>query len=374
MYIFTLDNCGKCLEDNLCHWVLASWLIWSVLDRAPNSSSPYSSCLLSCWYQIYLITWTLHSKLSVVSFLANYGVLLLACCIMSKVCFLTAWCDMAAFLHITVCFWPNENISCFILAGGNTSARLSWAGQALVPFSWEYGWEYGKLKQWKIHMQRWVWKMFCIFAHCCCSVPVSSLLSTMTNSFQSLSLPHWAFSISMQLLVMLIVPWNIFPRELYLDKIVFLLSIGHFTFLHNLLFFLVWWYTSYSFYQVISSLALRKICWNHDAFLASLEKWNISFSWSLSSAVQTNRNIVELRHQLDFGVVDSMIVQRMEGDGRIGAQQTLQEHVVRNGLKPSVGGNLFQDCRVRAEWVKESILVHVNYMRHHFSKTAFVWC
>lgn len=69
--------------------VISAW------QRAPNSSSLYSSCLLSCWYQIYLITWTLHSKLSVVSFVANYGVLLPACCIMSKVRFLIARCDIA---------------------------------------------------------------------------------------------------------------------------------------------------------------------------------------------------------------------------------------------------------------------------------------
>lgn len=69
--------------------VIGSW------QRAPNSSSLYSTCLLSWWYQIYLIIWTLHGKLSAVSFVANYGVLLSACCIMSKVCFLIARCDLA---------------------------------------------------------------------------------------------------------------------------------------------------------------------------------------------------------------------------------------------------------------------------------------
>lgn len=69
--------------------VIGSW------QRAPNSSSLYSTCLLSWRYQIYLIIWTLHGKLSAVSFVANYGVLLSACCIMSKVCFLIARCDLA---------------------------------------------------------------------------------------------------------------------------------------------------------------------------------------------------------------------------------------------------------------------------------------
>lgn len=69
--------------------VIGAW------QRAPNPSSLYSTCLPSWRYQIYLITWTLHGKLSAVSFVANYGVLLSACCIMSKVCFLIAWCDLA---------------------------------------------------------------------------------------------------------------------------------------------------------------------------------------------------------------------------------------------------------------------------------------
>lgn len=69
--------------------VIGAW------QRAPNSSSLYSTCLLSWRYQIYLIMWTLHAKLSAVSFVANYGVLLSACCILSEVRFLIAQCDLA---------------------------------------------------------------------------------------------------------------------------------------------------------------------------------------------------------------------------------------------------------------------------------------
>lgn len=83
-------------EEKLSCRAWALWLIWSKPDRgSPNSSWPYSSCLLSCLYQMYLITWTLHSKLSVVSFVVNHRVLLSACCFVSKVCFLTAQRDMA---------------------------------------------------------------------------------------------------------------------------------------------------------------------------------------------------------------------------------------------------------------------------------------
>lgn len=70
-------------------WVL--WLIWSELEIGfPNSSWPYSSCRLSCLFQMYLITRTVHRKLSVVSFVVNHRVLLSACCFVSKVCFLAA--------------------------------------------------------------------------------------------------------------------------------------------------------------------------------------------------------------------------------------------------------------------------------------------
>lgn len=110
--------------------VIGAW------QRAPNPSSLYSTCLPSWRYQIYLITWTLHGKLSAVSFVANYGVLLSACC---KGLFPD--CSMwpgSAFPFITVCVWPNENIHYFISTGRSSSARLSWAEPPVGPFAWEH--------------------------------------------------------------------------------------------------------------------------------------------------------------------------------------------------------------------------------------------
>lgn len=56
--------------------------------------------------------------------------------------------------------------------------------------------------------------------------------------------------------------------------------------------------------------------------------------------------------------------------GRIGAQWTLRKDIMRNGIKMNTGWNFFQDCRVRAVWIKEIVLVHINFMRWRFHKAT----
>lgn len=225
----------------------------------------------------------------------------------------------SAFPFITVCIWPNENIHYFISTGENFSARLSWAEP---PVLGNIGGNVKNLSKkgppCQDRPERLAVFLLSVVIPC---VSVIFLLSNMANNFQDLSLHlnHWVFIIYVQKQIMLGFPWSLLLETV----LVFLQSLGQPPFLYNH----SWFYlldAEFFWTSLISGLfflALTTIWQNCGAYLACLEKWSISFRWSLSSVQCKPTGILWIRDNvLDCNDCVPVVIWRIEGEA---------------GLKPS---------------------------------------
>lgn len=221
--------------------VIGAW------QRDPNSSSLYSTCLLSWRYQICLITGTLHSKFSAVSFVANYGVLLCACCIMSKVCFLIARCDLA--VHSPSSLFAFGLMRTYVILSQLEGTHLQ--GCLEQNHLWDplLGNIDGNVENLSKKgppcqngPERLVAFLLSVVIPC---VSVIFLLSSMTNNFQNLSLllNHWGFIIYVQKQIIWGFPWSLLLEIFFSDcfDVFPVIRTTHFS-VQPLLVLLIWWW------------------------------------------------------------------------------------------------------------------------------------
>lgn len=133
-----------------------------------------------------------------------------------------------------------------------------------------------------------------------------------------------------------------------------------------LLFLLIWGYIFWTFFlffwHFCRIIVLVCLVWKN----------KVSHSddpWALCTANQ--QEYCGSRHHPGFWCMWGCGHMEDREDG-VGAQWVLWKNVMQNGVKLNVWLNLFQDCRIREEWINEIVLGHKNFMRHHFHKATFI--